>query len=147
MFGTVFGSLGAPFAPWHAAQSCTLASMPSWAFAAPANAAMTPAAIVVQNRRVNIKSSPRERSWCPMREYPHNGARGAIARDAIGLRLADALADIGEGAAGEAAEPARRRLRLLDPAGLEIREPRAEFREFGRRQAQDRFFDVFGGHA
>src|SRR5205085_11418833 len=63
-----------------------------------------------------------------------------------GSRLAQAFADIREGAAGEAAEPVRRRLRLLDPAGLEIRKPGAEFRKLRRREPQDRFFDLFGGH-
>src|SRR5438445_325708 len=74
------------------------------------------------------------------------GGRVRGSTRAIWSRLANAFADICEGAAGEAADPVRRRLRLLDPAGLEIGEPGAKFRQLRRREPQDRFFDLFGGH-
>src|SRR5438270_588559 len=74
------------------------------------------------------------------------GGRGRGSTRAASLRLANAFADVCEGAAGEAAEPVRGRLRLLDPAGLEIGEPDAEFRQLRRREPQDCFFDLFGGH-
>ena len=62
------------------------------------------------------------------------------------LRFAHTFADVGERAAGGAADPADRWLRRL-AAGLEIRKPGAEFRELRRRELQDRFFDLFGSHA
>src|SRR5215216_6487621 len=79
-----------------------------------------------------------------MREQHCGRNRGSRLR-ADPLWLAQAFADVGESAAGEAADAARRRFRWLS-ARLEIREPGAEFLELVRRQPQNGFFNVFGCH-
>src|SRR5262249_4549689 len=35
---------------------------------------------------------------------------------------------------------------FIDPASLEFRKPSAEFGQLGRREPQDRFFDIFDCH-
>src|SRR5438477_9307361 len=80
MFGMVFGSRGVPFAPWHTAHICTLGSMlPCACAGAPANAKMTPTAMVVERTRANMVL-PRERSWLLDGQVSAHGGEGAIAR-------------------------------------------------------------------
>jgi hypothetical protein len=65
------------------------------------------------------------------------------------LRLAQAFADVCECTTGDAAQPACCVLGLalfIDPASLEFRKPSAEFGQLGRREPQDRFFDIFDCH-
>jgi hypothetical protein len=67
------------------------------------------------------------------------------------LRLAQALPKIRERTTGDAAQPACCVLGLafaffIDAAGLEFREPSAEFGQLGRREPQDRFLDIFDCH-
>src|SRR5947209_13230784 len=55
MLGMVFGSVGTPFWPWHAAHACAFASMSSAEYADTAVIAkLTPALTIVEKRRVNI---------------------------------------------------------------------------------------------
>src|SRR5262245_7212987 len=54
MIGLVLGSPGMPFAPWHAAQSCTLASILGCACAGTLANARTAAAAIVVGIRLNM---------------------------------------------------------------------------------------------
>src|SRR5436190_1740448 len=55
MIGMVFGSVGTPFAPWHAAHACAFASMSSAACAGrTASAKLTAAPKIVEKERANI---------------------------------------------------------------------------------------------
>src|SRR6516162_7854246 len=65
------------------------------------------------------------------------------------LRLAQAFPNVRERTTGDAAQPARCVLGLaffINAAGLEFREPSAEFGQLGRREPQDRFLDIFDCH-
>src|SRR5438874_1401581 len=82
----VFGSRGVPFAPWHTAHICTLGSMlPCACAGAPANAKMTPTAMVVERTRANMVL-PRERSWLLDAQVSAHGGEGAIGRTAQSAR-------------------------------------------------------------
>src|SRR6266700_429363 len=68
MFGMVLASVGTPFAPWQAEQSCAFPSMSAgvggvppwgpWACAGAARMAATPAAMMVDTQRDNMVLPP-----------------------------------------------------------------------------------------
>src|SRR5690349_1306456 len=58
MVGMVFGSVGTPFSPWQAAQSCAFASIPSCACAGTTAARPSPAPKTTESKRVSMAIFP-----------------------------------------------------------------------------------------
>src|SRR5882724_9489142 len=83
MIGMVFGSVGTPFWPWHAAHACAFASISS---AAPAGTAATakpsPAPKIVEKRRVDIATflPPVTAHGTQQTQVSRQRAQGAIGR-------------------------------------------------------------------